>query len=516
MKRLYLTFAATLISVVILNAQTIDDIELFNTRDLHGTPRFTAMGGAFTALGNDLSAIHLNPASSSVFRQDNLGLSLGFQTRSGDQSFYNGTSPSSDFSFLFENVGVVKKFETGGYNNKTELAFSLGYTKLAEFNREYSVTADRTIGEFGEGTLVDYWFQRELPDGSFDGAFDLAPGQLDRFGLFEELAASQAGLFYQPDDTIRDISLGNANTQTDSKIRYRRNESGSFNEAHIGLAGAYQDVFHYGIALGFPTLSYIKEDKITEYSLPTDTFPFDANSYTLTRTNDIYGNGVNIKLGVIVKPAQWFRLGLSYESPSWYTVVQLYNIDVTAQFDNGDFGESDVLSTGEYSYKLSTPSIYRAGGAFIFGKNGLVSIDYEYSDPSKTRTYTNNGSYNVFEDDLQAANSSVGNVMTASQAVRVGAEYRLGPVMLRAGYGFRESMYKNPQAFKSDQSTISTGIGYQNEDFSIDVSYSRSSFSRQDFVHPFYTETENGAETEELVDSDMIRSNIILGVGIRF
>ncbi|MGB0177274.1 MAG: hypothetical protein ACPF9D_08910, partial [Owenweeksia sp.] len=450
MKRLYLTFASALISVVMVNGQTLDDIELFNTRDLHGTPRYVGMGGAFSALGNDLSAIHLNPASSSVFRQDNFGLSLGFQTRSGDQGFYNGTSPSSDFSFLFENIGVVKKFEVGGYNNKSELAFSLGYTKLAEFNREYTVTADRTIGAYGEGSLANYWFQRELPDGSFDGAFDLSPDQLSNFGLFEELAASQAGLFYMPDDTIRDISLGNANASTNSKVSYTRDERGSFNEAHIGLAGAYKDVFHYGIALGFPTLSYINQDRITEYSLPTDTFPFDANSYTLNRTNDLYATGVNIKLGTIIKAAQWFRLGLSYESPSWYTVTQLYNIDVTAQFDNGDFLESDLLTTGEYSYKLRTPSIYRVGGAFIFGKQGLLSLDYEYSDPSQSRTYTNSGSYNVLEDDLQASNTTVTNVMTARQTFKAGGEYRLGPVMLRAGYSLRQSAYKNPDEFKSD------------------------------------------------------------------
>ncbi len=508
MKRLYLLIIA-LGPVLGMQAQSIDDVELFNTRDLHGTPRFIGMGGAFTALGNDLSAIHINPAASSVFRQDNFGLSLGFQTREGAQGFYDGNAGSSDFSFLFENIGLVKKFEVGGYKNKTELAFSLGYTKLAEFNRDYTVVANRPVGPIGEGTLAGYWIDEKFyPDGG-NGIVGLTPDQL----FDEEYAAYQAGLFItDTNDVIEDLSFGNGSPSM-YKLRYSRQERGSFNEFHIGLGGAYNDVFHYGFALGFPTLSYTNDDLINEYNLPTDSFPFDANSYTLNRTNEIYGNGINIKLEAIVKPAQWFRLGLSYQSPSWYTVTQMYQIDMTARFDNGDLGESDIISTGEYRYKLRTPAIYRAGGAFIFGKRGLLSVDYEYSDPSQSRTYTNGGSYNVLEDDLQSSNSVLSSVMKSSQAIKVGGEYRVGPVMLRAGYGFRQSFYQNPEDFKSDQSTISGGIGYQNQDFSIDLSYSRSVFSRQDYVHPFYINNNGG---EELVDSDMIRSNIVLGVGFRF
>ncbi len=513
MKKLYQALAITLLTGSAVWAQTLDDVELFNTRGLHGTPRFVGMGGAFTALGNDLSAIHLNPASSSVFRNDNFGLSLGFQTRSGDQSFYDGNATSSNFNFLLENIGVVKKFEVGGYNNKSELAFSAGYNKIAEFNRNYTVTADRNIGEFGAGSLLDYWFMRELSDGSLDGAFDLSPAQLQQFGLFEELAAYEAGLFYAPDDTVRDIAMGNANTSTTAKARYIRREQGSFNEAHIGLAGEVNEFLHLGGAIGFPTLNYYNEDLVSEYSLPTDTFPFDANAYTLTRYNDIYATGINLKIGAILRPAQWLRLGASYESPSWYTVVQLYEFDVSGDFDNGDFLRSDVFSTGEYSYKLRTPSIYRAGAAFIFGKQGLISFDYEYTDPSSTRTYTGRRSYNVLEDDLQNSNTTVEQVMTATQTFRAGGEYRLGPIMFRAGYNHRQSIYENAEDFASSLTTISGGLGYHNESFSIDLSYSRTTLSRQDFVHPFYTDN-TGAE--ELVDSDMVRSNLILGVGIRF
>ena len=41
---------------------------LFSKDNNAGTARFTAMSGAFGALGGDLSAIKINPAGASVFK----------------------------------------------------------------------------------------------------------------------------------------------------------------------------------------------------------------------------------------------------------------------------------------------------------------------------------------------------------------------------------------------------------------------------------------------------------------
>ena len=49
------------------SAQTIDDVMRYSTENLQGTERFQAMGGAFGALGGDLSALNVNPAGSAVF-----------------------------------------------------------------------------------------------------------------------------------------------------------------------------------------------------------------------------------------------------------------------------------------------------------------------------------------------------------------------------------------------------------------------------------------------------------------
>ena len=57
----------------------------------NGTARFESMGGAFGALGGDLSAINVNPASSSVFNDNEYGLTLGSEKKSNKSLLFNNS-----------------------------------------------------------------------------------------------------------------------------------------------------------------------------------------------------------------------------------------------------------------------------------------------------------------------------------------------------------------------------------------------------------------------------------------
>ena len=50
-----------------LNAQSLNDALRYSQTSLSGSARFSALSGAFGALGGELSAISVNPAASSVF-----------------------------------------------------------------------------------------------------------------------------------------------------------------------------------------------------------------------------------------------------------------------------------------------------------------------------------------------------------------------------------------------------------------------------------------------------------------
>ena len=71
-----------------LNSQSIQEILSYTIDNPNGTARYESMGGAFGALGGDLSAININPASSSVFNDNEYGFTIGNHKLSNNSLFF--------------------------------------------------------------------------------------------------------------------------------------------------------------------------------------------------------------------------------------------------------------------------------------------------------------------------------------------------------------------------------------------------------------------------------------------
>ena len=59
-----------------LNSQSLNDFLKISIDNPVGSARFESMGGAFGALGGDLSAINVNPAGSAVFNDNQYEFTL--------------------------------------------------------------------------------------------------------------------------------------------------------------------------------------------------------------------------------------------------------------------------------------------------------------------------------------------------------------------------------------------------------------------------------------------------------
>merc|ERR1712054_758195 len=103
MKRI-LTFIMVL-ACTLASAQTIDDVLRYSTENLQGTARFQAMGGAFGALGGDLSALNVNPAGSAVFNFSEISITGSNYHRNNDARFGNTTRNTTDNSLEFNQIG---------------------------------------------------------------------------------------------------------------------------------------------------------------------------------------------------------------------------------------------------------------------------------------------------------------------------------------------------------------------------------------------------------------------------
>ena len=120
-------------------------------------------------------------------------------------------------------------------------------------------------------------------------------------------------------------------------------------------------------------------------------------------------------------------------------------------------------------YRLQTPSKITGSLAYIFGKKGLLSVDYSRRNYGNTQFKPVNDAY------FAGINNAISNLLTSANELRIGAEYRIQAWSLRGGYRYEQSPYKNKTTV-GDLTGYSTGFGYNFGGTKLDLSY--ASFSR--------------------------------------
>ena len=92
--------------------------------------------------------------------------------------------------------------------------------------------------------------------------------------------------------------------------------------------------------------------------------------------------------------------------------------------------------TGRYNYSLQTPWRFLASTAFVIGKKGIISFDYEYTGYQKMEL---NDDYFGYPDE----NSWIKEDMKAGHTFKIGGELRVTPQLsVRAGYANQLSPIK--------------------------------------------------------------------------
>lgn len=498
-----------------LHAQTVEDVELFHHRDLNGSPRFVGMGGAFTALGNDPSAIGINPAAGAVNQFSNLSFSLGVNNKYFDYTnFYQTNGTVEDFDISFENFGLNLSL---GKNKDNRFSFAISVNRLADFNRNFAIN-----GLSNNYTLGQYWAESSAGQ-NVDLISNDAYAAWDAYILVSDsndnILADGTGFAYG--------EMINGNLVANSELNYTFNQNGSANETNIAFAMEREGKFYYGLSLGFPTLTYRREEFITENLLNYSSAPYSANQYTFRRLNDISATGFNFKLGFIYTPIPEFRLGLSYQSNSWYTVNQVYETDINASFAEAPFSgvstqtASATLTTDQYQYRLRTPSVFRAGLATLLGKQFLLSIDYQYQSSSSNRLYTNFNSFNIDENllrnEFQPALDDF--YRDGRQTIAAGVEWKLGQFFVRGGYRLDQSMYKEGVQDETlgDRRDISGGIGYQHGPWNISLSAVSTSYNRNQVIYRgIDSQSGEGIEVLQDLNLDTEFMRFVAGVTYKF
>ena len=135
MRKIYLATLMCAMPSLLMAQSAIDAYQLSQT-DLKGTARFVSMGGAFGALGGDLSTLNQNPAGIGVYRSSEIGVTMDINIQ-GTKSNSLGFSLSEDQTKVYcPNIAYV-----GAYNLDSDVMpyfnWGISYGRIASFDRIY-------------------------------------------------------------------------------------------------------------------------------------------------------------------------------------------------------------------------------------------------------------------------------------------------------------------------------------------------------------------------------------------
>ncbi len=471
-----------------------------------GTARSIGFGSALGSVGGDFSALSVNPAGIGIYRRGEFSFSPSFHFGDNDLTYFGNKSTDNFAAFNISNVGVVSVAGPRGNegNGWRGWGFGIGLNRLADFNRSYSYTGRNDSNAFSETFALD------------------ANSQIRANGSLPEQSLGNLGYqaYLLDYDSLNNnyyplTGYGIAPLQQTKTVQ----ERGGINELALTAGGNYNERIMVGATLGLPIVRYRREMTFRETDITNALPDFQEAAYTQSLATN--GIGVNLKLGVIVKPSNAFRLGAAIHTPTWYSLHDREDISLFANTEGNHTNERASLQTREFDYSIRTPWRAVVSATGFLGSYGFLSADYEYVDYSSARITLNTaGNQSLYAaSDLavqqQQANDSLQANLKGASNFRIGGEARLDMLYLRAGLGFYGSPYKHSSLFGEGTATYHAGVGYRGKNAFIDLGYVNTQRKTGEYAYQLPYGGTIGTIAPE-ARGNLSTNNIVLTFGTKF
>jgi len=479
------------LSITSLMAQTAVDALRYSRIVPGGTARFVSMGGAFGALGGDFSMLSTNPGGIGLYKSSEFTITPSVFAGSTQTDYRGIENKDYRVNFNLGDIGLVftkkmeSKFNTSGWK---AVQFGIGLNRLNDFNNRMELS-----GSTSPSSILDVYtayandnninYSDIEGDPYYDYAYDLNP----------------AWWTYLLDTLGGPSSYVNPILQSGSNQRMSITSWGSMNEFVIGFGGNYNDRVYIGASFGIPYIRYFEESDYTE-NLPGPAN--DMYQFTIHRELETRASGINFKLGLIGRPADWLRIGAAIHTPTFYTNIRDRNVALfDSRFKTPDlYGYTSYFHSNTWtkSYELTTP--FRALGsiAFIIGKIGLVSVEYNYTDYSQAR----------FRYVSSYVNDDIRNGYRPTHNFKAGTEWRYGLISLRLGYAYNSSPYQG-DINDGTMHIYSGGLGFNFRNYFLDLAYAYSKYTEDYYLYSY-------GPYEAKAVNDIIGQRYLLTFGARF
>lgn len=519
MRKIFLSIIGIL-SVTNIAAQSELDAVKYVQNDIQGTARYMSMAGAFGALGGDASAIKDNPAGLGIYRGQELSFSLNGQIQNVKSTWDGIKATDNMFRTKFNNLSYVMAMpswrQTAGETTGLlgmNIAFS--YNKLKSIDRNVTVKGGEMQARLSNmmATMAqNTGITDENAMGDFNNNY---VGWLSALGY-------QAYLISLYDNGWLSDYGYNQSTVQNVVPAYSLNERGYVDEYAFTLSGNFSNRFYLGIGINLQSMSY---NMTSNYS---ETLKDESDMFKLVNIYSAKGFGLNVSIGGLFKITNSLRVSASIRTPTTLFLTEHYYPDL------------DGINPGyaaENNYAVSRPSHANLGLAYIFGKKGLLSAEYVFTNYKNTFYADENEN----KQDFAEENDGMKNMFINGHTVKIGGEYRLtNNFSVRGGYAMQTSMVDGNKADKplwtnslrtdaeyfvpKNTNYFTVGIGYQEKGWFFDLAlmHRRAKETFTPFSPAYQYDYSNevndfvSVPMPEPADIKIINNNIVATFGLRF
>lgn len=581
MNRLYIpAIIALALGAASASAQSAMDAYTLSQTQMRGTARYLSMGGAFGALGGDLSTLTQNPAGIGVYRGSEIGATLDIDMQRSTLRHTgnpNGDNTATQTRAACDNFGYVGSVNLG---NSVMPYFQWGvtYNRINSFERTYrgffptvNTSWSNYVASVSNGLAeLDLWgdddydpyFGSDVPwiSALAYNSYLISPNP-----TFDPNAPEGSSAAQQYRGLFQDGSTNNADIQV--------RERGYVDEYSINFGGNFSNMVYWGIGFGITDLSFsrwsyyseqvsgaVVPESVNSLTQQAESYTTGAAEFGLENYQQMSGTGFNVKFGLIFKPINELRIGLAVHTPTWYSLNFSqsawtdYDLWWNDDYTNGagqpvtdEIHTSNIANTGYstdnpyaetgdgyFSRHLKTPWRLMASAAGVIGGRFIISADYVYEAYPDMKFSDSYG-------ELTDVSADIKQYYQGSSELRLGAEFRITPKLsVRAGYNYKATAAKQQARngmdyvyttgtqtmyeFSGDRQNVSVGLGYRFGGFYIDAAYVHSVQNNEWSAFPSFPRDLNGSAYQLATNAVAgpraqthdVRNHLVFTLGFKF
>jgi len=290
-----------------------EPLQLHNAQPNYSA-RFTAVGGAFTALGADVSSLYQNPAGLAMYRSFEIFYGPGLSFKNTSSNFNGSTTETNNFLYEGGSGGLVITSKRNNSKLKyINYGFAFHRSKSNNFTKAYK-GLDEYINEYG-----------------YPEVFEL-------------------------EETIE-------------------TKGSRYSELAFAAAGNYNDKLFFGVNITTPRYIYNQRFDFMQRDIENQN-SWDEIIYSDTDSISTE-NSINIGLGFVYKLNKNFRIGANAKSASMLTVQEdFFSSEVIIYDDGSEVAEPREIVPPLF-YFLNAPPKIDVGLSYLNSK-GFIAIDAGY------------------------------------------------------------------------------------------------------------------------------------------